>query len=426
MNSKLNKQRFSNLNFINFDKVDNTALKAAKIIEQNNFITLNISEEQENALNEENNAIFNYKKFLCRSVDEYLIDELTLKGNVCTFLLNTDRKFLDLSSTLCTLKKRCNYTSCPLIIAAYMKYAKEMNIELFHPSENTSSTSLKYDDILNELNELIGMEEIKAQVKQLISFLHFNKKVKKLAVGKKEPILNLHMALTGNPGTGKTTIARIISKILFKLKYTRENKFMEVTKEDLVGEHVGHTPIKTGEVLRKAKGGVLFIDEAYSICSDGTYDDGFGKECIASLIKFMEDNKNDIIIIFAGYKKEMDSFINKNPGLRSRIAYILNFQDYSNDELLEIFKRKMTSYGYTLDKVSIPYIISEIKKAKSSTNFGNGRFIDNFIQNIIFKHAVNVENEEDSEILLTITKNDIPKTVNNLNNSIIELNVGNM
>ena len=147
----------------------------------------------------------------------------------------------------------------------------------------------------------------------------------------------MHMVFTGNPGTGKTTIARVIAKILFDIGIIHENKLIEVERKDLVGEYQGKTAIKTFDVIDKAMGGVLFIDEAYSLSPKTSGNSDFGDEAIATLIKAMEDHKDQLVVIFAGYKDEMKTFIDSNPGIASRIGYTFDFKDYTPDELVKIF-----------------------------------------------------------------------------------------
>lgn len=255
------------------------------------------------------------------------------------------------------------------------------------------------------LNDLVGMKDIKKKVSDLKAFLIFNKKIK--ALNNPSLPLNLHMMFQGNPGTGKTTVARVITEILYDLGYIKENKLIEVERKDLIAEYVGQTAIKTGKVIQSAKGGVLFIDEAYSITNESR--GGYGDECIATLIKAMEDHKEDLVVIFAGYNKEMKQFINSNSGLSSRIGNVFDFEDYSSEELLEIFKNKVKKYGYKLEVGVCERVENHLIEEKKVKNFGNGRFVDNLIQDIILIHAVNTQNTDDKDKLLTITEEDIPE-----------------
>lgn len=266
---------------------------------------------------------------------------------------------------------------------------------------STETSDFKNLKSLKKLARLIGMHEAKKSVEELIAYLEFNQKLQ-AKMGKAFP-LNLHMMFTGSPGTGKTTLARIIADILFELGYIKNNNLVEVDKKDLVSQWVGHTAIKTNEVIQKAKGGVLFIDEAYSIV-----DDKFGKDAIATLIKAMEDNKTELVVIFAGYKDEMEDFINSNPGIRSRIGKKIHFDDYSQAELMEIYDAKLEDFEIkTMEETKVK-LMSIIDKVRTEENFGNGRFIDNLIQDILFQHAVNTQGCADEETIFTIVDNDIP------------------
>lgn len=263
---------------------------------------------------------------------------------------------------------------------------------------------VKIEDLkgLAKLNKLVGMEEIKEKIKQLIAYLGFNEKLKQ-KTGKSYP-LNLHMLFTGSPGTGKTTIARVIAEILFELNYIKENKLIEVDKKDLVSQWVGHTSIKTNEVIEKAIGGVLFIDEAYSI-----NDDKFGKDAIATLIKAMEDRKSELVVVFAGYEKEMDDFIKSNPGIKSRIGHHIFFDDYSVEELIEIYRRKLEAYNISSEDKVFEKLGKIISVVREQQNFGNGRFIDNLIQQILFEHSINIGDLNDDYHVLTILEKDLPE-----------------
>lgn len=214
------------------------------------------------------------------------------------------------------------------------------------------------------------------------------------------------MLFKGNSGTGKTTIARIIANILYNLGYIKENKLIEVDKKDLIAEYLGQTPVKTAKVIQSAMGGVLFIDEAYSIVARS--DDMYGAECIATLLKTMEDHKNEFVVIFAGYKQEMEMFADSNPGLFSRIGYTFDFNDYSEEELYEIFKIKLNKYEYGIEPAAIDKVTDLFATYSKNKNFGNGRFVDNVLQKALISHAVNTEASVDPVILMTISNDDIP------------------
>ena len=268
----------------------------------------------------------------------------------------------------------------------------------------------KKETIDEALNDIVGLEKIKNKIKDFEKFMLF--RVKAEANNIKLDNYNMHMIFTGNPGTGKTTIARIMAKMLYDMGVIKENKLVEVERKDLVSGYVGQTAIKTSEIIEKAMGGVLFIDEAYSLSRDHDSQHGFGDEAIETLIKAMEDRKGEFVVIFAGYKKEMADFIEANPGISSRIGYVFDFPDYERDELKQILDKKIEKSGLKINEDTNEDILKVMNYFARVKNIGNGRFVDKFIQEILLKHSRN-----DSEDILTITKEDIP-TVEEITNSI--------
>lgn len=218
--------------------------------------------------------------------------------------------------------------------------------------------------------------------------------------------VNLHMVFLGNPGTGKTTVARMISSILYNLKYIKQDKLIEVSSKDLVAEYVGQTAVKTMNVIEKAMGGILFIDEAYAL-ADKNGENTYNGECIATLIKAMEDYRDQLVVIFAGYTKEMQDFLDSNSGIISRIGYTLEFDDYTNDELIDIFKGMVKKSGFSLDEESIEVVNKLIDENRDTKNFGNARFIRNVFEKTVINHVKNTKNNKRKDILITITKKDI-------------------
>lgn len=278
-----------------------------------------------------------------------------------------------------------------MYLAGYISRKADFSL----PKERYTKSSLE-----EMFKGVIGLNNIKKQIVELDNFLKLRKKMDNQGI--KLPDFNLHMLFLGNPGTGKTMIARIVAKVLFDLGYIKDNKCIEVSAKDLIGEYIGQTALKTSRVINSAMGGVLFIDEAYSI-SQGR--GNFGKESIAVIVKAMEDYKGDLVIIFAGYSKEMQEFIRVNSGLRSRIGYTFEFADYSEDELYEIFKLKSSKINLKISKEAEKSIKELINYGKSRTNFGNGRYIDNILQKVLTKHAkLNFEGKD----ALTLVKNSIP------------------
>jgi Holliday junction resolvasome RuvABC ATP-dependent DNA helicase subunit len=215
------------------------------------------------------------------------------------------------------------------------------------------------------------------------------------------------MFFTGNPGTGKTTVARIITGILYNMGYIKENKCVEVGKQDIVGQYLGQSAQKADAVIKSALGGVLFIDEAYSLC-EKYQNDGFAKETVEIILKAMEDHKDDLIIIFAGYTKEMKQFKEMNPGLKSRIGLTIEFPDYTPDELTEIFVKKAEDCGYTVPEESERKIHYLCSMASMEKDFGNGRFVDNLFREVEINHALTTKdiNAYDKRIM-TILPEDV-------------------
>jgi len=257
------------------------------------------------------------------------------------------------------------------------------------------------DEILKELNDLIGLDDIKKTIYELIDLISLKKKTNGDV---KINDINLHMVFLGNPGTGKTTVARILADILYDLKYIKYNKLVEVTAKDLVGEYVGQTGPKTSAIINKAMGGVLFIDEAYTLYSKNN---SYNEEAIATLIKAMEDYRGDFVVIFAGYTKEMKPFLESNSGIKSRIGYTFNFPNYTSSELLEIFKLFALKANFKIDSDALSKVENIFKKHIDDDNFGNARYARNLYEKCIIKHASNCKDVSDKERLETILKEDI-------------------
>ncbi len=260
------------------------------------------------------------------------------------------------------------------------------------------------DEIFEELDSLVGLQKVKQLLRDLVSLTKLKEKSSEYLKLKN---INLHMVFLGNPGTGKTTVARIVAKILYELKYIKSDKLIEVTSKDLVAEYVGQTAIKTMNVVNRAMGGVLFIDEAYSLASGKGEGNSFNEEAVATLIQAMENNRDNLVVIFAGYTKEMQDFLNLNSGIVSRIGYNVEFDDYTEDELIQIFKQMMGKAGFIVQKDAIETLREIIKKYINTKNFGNARFVRNVYEKTIIKHASNTENKKAKKDLKTITKQDI-------------------
>ena len=255
------------------------------------------------------------------------------------------------------------------------------------------------EEILNELYSLIGLENVKENVQELITYLTFLNKTKD-DLSLESP--NLNMFFTGSPGTGKTTVARYVAKLLYSMGYTKKDSFSEITPEKLIAGYVGQTAIKTKDFLSKNKGGVILVDEAYVLSSQSN---SFADEALAEILKEME--RKDTVFIFAGYKNEMNDFMNMNPGLQSRIGFYTNFDNYNKEELLEMFHNKIKKYKFNITEDASSKVAEVIEQSINNDNFGNGRFIDKLCEKIIFSHANSTFHSNDKEALLTITEDSI-------------------
>ena len=270
-------------------------------------------------------------------------------------------------------------------------------------SEIVTEVNLKEDfqasgvaDILAELDDsLIGLTPVKTRIKETASLLLVDKAREKLGLVNESP--TLHMSFSGNPGTGKTTVALKMANLLFRLGYVRKGHLVTVTRDDLVGQYIGHTAPKTKEVLKKAMGGVLFIDEAYYLYRPENERD-YGQEAIEILLQVMENNRDDLVVILAGYKDKMDKFFESNPGFRSRIAHHIDFPDYSNNELLEIAEVMVASMNYQFNEESKKAMAEYIKIRKKQPHFANARSIRNAIDRARLRQANRVFNNSEGPI----------------------------
>ena len=267
---------------------------------------------------------------------------------------------------------------------------------------------IKLDDLLKELNELTGLSNVKKDIKSLINLL----KVKKLREerGMKQPEMSLHMVFSGNPGTGKTTVARLLAKIYKCLGILPGGQLVEVDRSNLVEGYVGQTAIKTKEVVESALGGVLFIDEAYTLTA-GKDGKDFGQEAVDMLLKMMEDNRDNLIVIVAGYTDLMQEFVDSNPGLRSRFNKYINFEDYSGDELYEIFLSMCKKQDYVPNAQGKAYAkdLLSIWAKSHDENFANAREVRNYLERSIARQAsriVELDAVSDKQ-LKTLTKGDL-------------------
>ncbi len=265
------------------------------------------------------------------------------------------------------------------------------------------------EQVLIDLDKsLIGLEPVKTRIRETAALLLVEKAREKLGLAHETP--TLHMSFSGNPGTGKTTVALRMAELLHKLGYVRKGHLVTVTRDDLVGQYIGHTAPKTKEVLKKAMGGVLFIDEAYYLYRPENERD-YGQEAIEILLQVMENNRDDLVVILAGYKNRMNTFFESNPGFRSRIAHHIEFPDYSTPELLDIGSSMLDQLNYYLTKSAKDAFIEYINLRKEQPHFANARSIRNALDRARLRQANRLFKENNglvnAEILSTLEEVDI-------------------
>ena len=264
-------------------------------------------------------------------------------------------------------------------------------------------------DILRDLRRLVGLEPVKIEVERLVAAREFTNA--RVAAGKPAIEQSPHLVFTGNPGTGKTTVARMVADLYKALGILKKGHVVEADCSKLIAAYIGQTPIKTQRLCEEARGGVLFIDEAYGLT--GHQHQGYGPEAIETLLKFMEDNRGDIVVIVAGYPKEMQGFLDANPGLRSRFDVVIDFPDYATDELGQIFDLYLQEYELTLTVDAREKVISYVNSLPRGRGFGNGRAMRNFFNEVVRRHAVwaTRDGEINAVDLTTITAEVIPAPV---------------
>ena len=270
---------------------------------------------------------------------------------------------------------------------------------------------------LAELRSLIGLDGVKNEVQRLADFLKVQEMRKKK--GMKVPAQTLHFVFTGNSGTGKTTVARIVGRVLFGFGLLRTIKFIETDRSGLVGGYIGQTALKTYEVVQSAIDGVLFIDEAYSISPPDAYGNDFGHEAISTLLKLMEDSRDRLTVIVAGYTNKMKAFVQSNPGLQSRFTRTIHFEDYTVPELCKIFEKLCEDNEYVVQTNALAYLslLFTLKYLQRDEHFGNARYVRNVFEEVISRQSQRIVNSPSGEkhrrILQTIDHSDVP--LDNLN-----------
>ncbi len=273
------------------------------------------------------------------------------------------------------------------------------------PPDTVLPPARPIEELLAELDDLVGLDSVKADVRRLTSLL----RIQQLRQERSLPTLETshHLVFTGNPGTGKTTVARLLSQILRTLGLVSKGHLVETDRSHLVAGYVGQTATKTKAVLESALGGTLLIDEAYALARGSEQD--FGREAIDTVVKFMEDHRDDLALIAAGYPMEMEEFINANPGLKSRFTRFIDFPDYTSDELVEIFERMSKDLRYHLDEPGRDALRIVIEAEPRTRGFGNARYVRNLFEEAVGRQADRLAavGEPTDDQLTTLTAADV-------------------
>ena len=311
----------------------------------------------------------------------------------------------EVSKNLCKIIEKASELKAPHITRtaiavkdSLIKFYGHQRLAIICSSKEIEEDPITLDELMSQLNQLVGLDNVKSKVNDLIAF----QKVQLLRKekGLHSPKSTMHLAFTGNPGTGKTTVARIVGRIYRKLGLLSKGHFMEVSRTDLIAGYQGQTALKVKKVIEAAKGGVLFIDEAYSI-TENDHSDSYGRECLTELTKALEDYRDDLVVIVAGYTEPMNKFFESNPGLRSRFNTFIEFEDYSSSELLDILNGLCKKEDYCMSREVLSYFESELDRVVSEKNekFANGRFIRNIFEEMTMNHARRISNKTNPSII---------------------------
>ena len=317
-------------------------------------------------------------------------DKLPIDKETQNKFLNSDKTYDIDGISLIYNKWRHKYLTTKL----FPEYSE------FVIDEESAEVERISDSAYNQLQRMIGLTEAKKVIDDALNYFKMKKEMTRRGLKSTRPAM--HMVFTGSPGTAKTSVARLVARILKENDILENGELIEVGRADLIGEYVGQTAPKVRTAFARAKGSVLFIDEAYSLLDDrrGLY----GDEAINTIVQEMENRRDDTVVIFAGYKDEMESFLNRNPGLSSRIAFKIPFEDYSETELLDIIRLLAKEKDLVIDSEADEKLLDIFKTARRNANFGNGRFARNLLENAALRQASRISKEDadfvsDEEIL---------------------------
>lgn len=379
-------------------KLNNTISVLNELIDKDNDRFFNDTKITES----DSEAYLDVLEVLCK---EFLVSDGVASSDeiVCfTMMINKLRKY---KSSRCSfgVSVKSSISTIDVFSGEKMSVSKNENKKKKDEEEQT------LEELLQELEDLVGLEGVKGEVNSLINLNQINELRKQRGL-KEMPISN-HLVFYGNPGTGKTTVARLLAKIFHALGILSKGQLIEVDRSGLVAGYVGQTALKTQEVIDSALGGILFIDEAYTLVSGNQSGNDYGQEAIDILLKAMEDNRDNLIVIVAGYTEPMAKFIDSNPGLRSRFNKYINFEDYDLFELCKIFNLVCEKNGFKITKDAFNYVMQVFKEKvdNKADNFANAREVRNFFERAILMQANRIHGIKDitNEQLCTIELEDV-------------------
>jgi SpoVK/Ycf46/Vps4 family AAA+-type ATPase len=299
----------------------------------------------------------------------------------------------------------------------FMLIREDISVSGENKEYNTADNVKESNDPMMKLDKMIGLSSVKSVIKKVVASAKINKYCMERGIRKDRA--SIHMVFTGNPGTAKTTIARLFGRIMKDESLLPTGNFVETGRSDLVGEYVGHTAVKVRQLFRKARGGILFIDEAYSLCDSDR--GSFGDEAINTIVQEMENHREDTVVIFAGYPDEMELFLNRNPGLSSRIAFRVKFDDYSTEELCEITKLMVAEKDMVITDEALTKLKSNYDIAREINDYGNGRYVRKLLEEAEMNLAQRIsemkKSEISTELLTTIEECDIPECISHKRNA---------